>query len=73
MKRGFIVDYETVAALLAIDDDESQAAFFRVFFMELQKVCKTAYHREMQLAMISNKLDSEVKEHIRFLGYEEGK
>lgn len=70
MKNGFIIDYDTVAALLANDDDHAQSSFFRVFLKELRKCCKTAHNMEMQLTFISNKLNSEELELVRFLGYE---
>ena len=71
MRKGFIVDYETVAALLANESDEEQGAFFKVFIKELKAQCKTNHNAEMQLAHVNNKLSDEEKELISMLGYKE--
>jgi hypothetical protein len=71
MKKGRIIDYETVAALLANESDEEQGAFFKVFIKELKSQCKTTHNTQMQLAHINDKLNDEEKELISMLGYKE--
>jgi len=71
VRNGLIVDYVTVAAMLANSNDEDQVAFFRVFLKELYAVCETRYKAELQLAMVNCKLTDEERERISRLGYAE--
>jgi len=71
MRQGLIVDYKTVAALLANESDEEQTAFFKTFLKELRAVCRTNYNAEMQLAGVNQQLTDEEKELIGMLGYKE--
>ena len=56
MQSGFIIDYNTIAAHLALANDEDQAEFFREFFHELRAACETNHNTEMQLHMINARL-----------------
>jgi len=71
MKAGFIIDYETIAARLANDGADEQAAFFRVFLKELRSVCATHHAAEMQLAFVNGLLTSDERGHLAMLSYEE--
>lgn len=73
MKRGFIIDYGTIAAHLANESDEEQSCFFRVFLDELRACCGTNHGVEMQLASINRKLTEKEKELLSMLGYREGR
>jgi len=65
-----IIDYNSVAAFLANENDEIQAEFFKTFIIELQKVCKTHYHTEFQLAGINQNLSKEERELLSMIGFE---
>lgn len=71
MKQGLIIDYQTVAALLANESDEEQVAFFKTFLKELKGVCRTNYNAEMQLAGVNRQLTDDEKELIGMLGFKE--
>jgi hypothetical protein len=71
MRQGLIIDYKTVAALLANESDEEQTAFFKTFLAELRSVCRTNHNAEMQLAGVNQQLTDEEKELIGMLGYKE--
>ena len=72
MKKGMIIDYETVAALLAGESDEEQGVFFKVFIKELRSQCKTDHNTQMQLACINDKLSDDEKELLSMIGYKDG-
>ena len=71
MKRGFIVDYGTIAAYLAGESDEEQGSFFKVFLKELKSQCGTNHNTQMQLAHVNDKFTDTEKELISMLGYKE--
>jgi len=62
MKRGLIIDYNSVAALLAHEDADAQAAFINTFTKELNAICETRHAAEMQATFIAQKLSAESKE-----------
>ena len=71
MRNGMILDFKSVAALLAHEGDDVQADFFKVFAKELQDVCKTHYHTEFQLAGVNRLLTKEEKGILGMIGYED--
>lgn len=73
MQNGFIIDWETLAALLANTSDDSQAAFFRVFTKEMTTCCKTHFNAEMQMMAIRSKLTQSEREFLSTLSYEPDK
>ncbi len=56
MRKGLIIKYSDVAAMLAHEDDGVQANFLSVFANELHRYCETEYHTGMQMASIVAKL-----------------
>lgn len=68
MKKGLIINYNDVAALLANESDDEQSEFFKVFIKELKACCKTNYNAELQLAGVNLKLTEEERELIGMLG-----
>jgi len=70
MNNKMIIDYKSVAAFLASENDEIQADFFKVFIKELKQLCGTHYHTEFQLAGVNQKLSKEEKELLSMIGYE---
>jgi len=62
MKRGLIIDLNSVAALLAHEDAASQAQFINTFTKELNAICDTRHAAEMQATAIAEKLSAESKE-----------
>jgi len=68
MRNGLIINYKTVAALLANSDDNDQFDFFSTFCAELRKCCKTHFNTQAQLSFVAMKLSREDKELLGILG-----
>jgi predicted alpha/beta superfamily hydrolase len=73
MKRGLIIDFNHVAALLAHEDCKTQAAFLNVFTKELNAICETRHAAEMQATYIAAELTEETKELAQTLCFKETK
>ena len=71
MRHGYIIDYETVAARLANEDSEIQAAFFKVFLKELRACCETSHGVEKQLCWINTTLTPEERETLKMPSFNE--
>ena len=69
--RGLIIDFNSIAAMLAHDDADVQAAFFNTFAKELNAVCETHHAAEMQATWIRKSLTSEAKEVCETLCWKE--
>lgn len=61
-KRGLIIDFNSVAAMLAHEDADTQAAFLNTFAKELNHACETHHAAEMQATAIRGVLSSEAME-----------
>lgn len=72
MNKGLIIDFASVAAYLAHESDDTQAKFLNVFVKELNTICATDHHAEMQMAMVGPKLTEETKKRLAMLTYKEG-
>jgi len=71
MKRGLIIDFNSVAALLAHEGDQAQADFLNTFAKELHAICDTEHAVEMQATYIAAKLTPEAKEIAATLCFKE--
>lgn len=69
MNKGLIIDYASVAAYLAHEGCDEQAKFLNVFVKELNAVCETSHHAEMQMAFIAPKLTEDTKKRLEMLTY----
>ena len=65
------LDIEDIADALANGDADQQARFFNIFFKSIKMACETSYRFDMQKTYIAEKLDSNAKESVKFLGWEE--
>ena len=65
------ISIEDFADALADGDADQQSKFFNVFFKALKMGCGTAYKFDMQKTYIAEKLDSNAKESVEFLGWKE--
>jgi len=63
-------DWEYVGALLAHEDDDAQAAFFKGFVKEVNTF-DTRHQTEMQLISVSNKLTDAEKETLSAISFRE--
>ena len=70
--RGLVIDFNSIAAMLAHEGDEVQAAFFNTFAKELNTVCGTHFATESQATWIRGKLTNEAKEVCETLSWKEG-
>lgn len=71
MNKGLIIDFASAAAYLAHEGDDTQAQFLNVFVKELNSICATDHHAEMQMAMVANKITEKTKERLAMLTYKE--
>lgn len=71
MKRGLIIDFNSVAAYLAHEDAKTQAEFFNAFVKELNVCCETHHAAEMQMAYVAEKLTPETKTRLAMLTFKE--
>ena len=69
MKRGLIIDLNSVAAILAHEDADVQAAFLNTFDKELRAACDTRHAAEMQMTYVAAKLTENAKETLETLTY----
>lgn len=72
MKNGLIIDYNSVAAMLAHEDADVQGAFFNTFAKELNHTCGTHFAAESQATYIRDRLSPEAKEVCETLCWKEG-
>lgn len=74
MKLGMLkeIDWSYIGALLAQEDDNIQAEFFKAFVFECG-TWGTHYQVEMQLAYVNEKLTQEEKEVLGMLSYKDEK
>ena len=70
MKQGLMtsVDWEYIGAVLANEEDDTQAKFFKSFVKEI-KSWGTAHQGEFQLAKIGSNLTEEEKELLQNIIY----
>lgn len=73
MRKGFIIDYETVAAHLANEEAKIQAGFVATFLKELRQAAGTAYNTEMQLCWVNKELSKADREVLKMLSYTDDK
>lgn len=73
VKRGLIIDYNHVAALLAHEGADVQADFLNTFIKELNAICETRHAAEMQATYIAGVLSPEAKELCETLCWKEGR
>lgn len=71
MKKGLIIDFNHVAALLAHEDAAVQADFINTFTKELNLICETRFAAEMQATYVAAKLSPDSKELAKTLCYTE--
>lgn len=71
-RHGLIIDFNSIAAMLAHEDESTQAIFFNTFAKELNTVCGTDHAAEMQATWIRGKLTPEAKEICETLCWKEG-
>lgn len=70
MREGLVADWNYIGALLANQDDNVQAAFFKAFCREVRS-WPTSYAGDFQMANIGEKLTDEEKDllgHITYKG-----
>lgn len=68
MKTGILFNWTLAGALLATEDADTQAQFFKAFIKEIL-TWPTCHQREMQLMFINEKMTDEEKELLSCLGY----
>jgi len=73
MKRGLVIDFNSIAALLAHEDASVQAEFLNTFAKELHMICDTRHAAEMQATYMAEKLTDEAKQIAETLCYKEAK
>lgn len=73
MRRGLVIDFNSIAALLAHEDAKVQGGFLNTFAKELNVICDTRHAAEMQVFYIAEELSSEAKAVAKTLAYEEAK
>lgn len=61
MRKGMPVDFNTVAGMLASEDDHTQAAFFDTFVKALGVECETKWRVEVQVASIIDCANDDTK------------
>lgn len=71
MKRGLVIDFSSIAAILAHEDAKVQSSFLNVFAKELNAICDTRYAAEMQATYIAQELTEQAKEIAQTLCYKE--
>lgn len=64
MHKGLIIDFNSVAAYLAHESDQTQADFLNTFIKELEHQCGTRYSAEQQLEYVRLKLSEKTIEHL---------
>jgi hypothetical protein len=70
-RRGLIIDFNSIAALLAHEDANVQGAFLNTFAKELYATCETRHAAEMQATFIRGILSSDAKEVCETLCWKE--
>lgn len=70
-RRGLIIDFNSIAALLAHEDADIQAEFLNTFSKELYSACETRHATEMQATYIRGKLTNNAKEICETLCWKE--
>lgn len=71
MKNGLIIDFNSVAAYLAHEDSQVQAAFLDTFTKELEACCQTRHHAEIQMASIQQDAKPATVEAFKMFTYED--
>lgn len=69
MRQPVVIDWKVLGALLAEQDDKTQAEFFKCFLAEMDS-WPTKYQKDMQLATIGRLLSDAEQEAIMFMGKE---
>jgi len=72
MKRGLVIDFNSIAAILAHEDAKVQSSFLNIFAKELNAICDTRHAAEMQATYIAQDLTEEAKEVAKTLCWKEG-
>ena len=70
-RRGLIIDFNSIAALLAHEDADIQAEFLNTFSRELYATCETRHATEMQATFMRGKLTNDTKEICETLAWKE--
>ena len=71
MKRGLIIDYNSVAAYLAHEGEKEQADFLNTLAAELARECQTHHHAEMQWTAVRPRLSDAALEMVGTLAWKE--
>ena len=69
MRKGLIIQFNDVAAYLAHESCDVQAAFLNGFVEELNKCCETHHSAEMQMAYVADKLSEATKQRLAMLTF----
>lgn len=64
MHKGLIIDFNSIAAYLAHEDAKVQGDFLNTFIKELEAICGTRHHTEMQMEYVRKELNEKTIEHL---------